>query len=165
MIRGWLIGVGCLLFLMPQAESRIIGVPVIGIVLQAGEEGPGTMEAEILKLVNQHRRKKGLGPMSWNQAMSDVAHQHSSNMARKKTAFGHNGFEQRVKKISAKTGGLKGWAENVAHGQISASEVMKGWLKSPGHRKNIEGKYNLIGIGIESSRNGDLYFTQIFGLK
>jgi uncharacterized protein YkwD len=36
------------------------------------------------------------------------------------------------------------------------------WINSPGHRENIEGDYNLSGIGIYKNRNGVLYFTHIF---
>lgn len=123
------------------------------------------MEAEILSLINKHRAGKGLKALSANAAMATVAAEHSSNMAKGKTAFGHNGFDARVKKISASTGTLKAWAENVARGQISAKEVVNGWLNSPGHRKNIEGNYNLSGIGVVAGKNGELFFTHIFGLK
>jgi len=123
------------------------------------------MEAEILKLINKHRTGKGLNALTAHAAMATVAAEHSSNMAKRKTAFGHDGFDARVKKISASTGTLKAWAENVARGQISAKEVVNGWLNSPGHRKNIEGNYNLTGIGVVAGKNGELFFTQIFGLK
>ena len=53
-------------------------------------------------------------------------------------------------------------AENVAYGAETAEEVVRMWLKSPGHKKNIEGKYNYTGIGIARGRNGQLYYTQLF---
>jgi uncharacterized protein YkwD len=36
------------------------------------------------------------------------------------------------------------------------------WLNSPGHRKNIEGPYNLTGIAMAKAKDGTMYFTQIF---
>ncbi len=39
---------------------------------------------------------------------------------------------------------------------------MSGWLRSPGHRENIEGAYDLTGIGVARSRQGVYYFTQLF---
>jgi uncharacterized protein YkwD len=45
---------------------------------------------------------------------------------------------------------------------MSAREVVDGWLKSPGHKRNIEGDFTLTGIGIASDKQGNIYFTQIF---
>jgi uncharacterized protein YkwD len=86
-------------------------------------------------------------------------------MAIRKTSFGHDGFEGRVKKIAQKLGGLKASAENVAYGHLSAKEVVNNWLKSPGHKKNIEGKYTMTGIGVVKANDGTLFFTQIFASK
>jgi uncharacterized protein YkwD len=53
-------------------------------------------------------------------------------------------------------------AENVAYGQLSAQAVVKGWINSAPHRKNMEGNYTLTGIGLYKDRKGVIYFTQIF---
>ena len=82
-------------------------------------------------------------------------------MASQRVAFSHDGFEKRVKAISKSLEGV-GFAENVAYGQTSAEEVMESWLNSPGHKKNIEGNFTHIGVGIGKAKNGTLYFTQIF---
>ncbi|RUR12193.1 hypothetical protein ELY15_05865 [Legionella sp. km772] len=52
--------------------------------------------------------------------------------------------------------------ENIAFGYRTAQEVVKGWLSSPGHRGNILGNYNFMGIGIARDGRGRIYFTQIF---
>jgi len=39
---------------------------------------------------------------------------------------------------------------------------VQGWLKSPGHRKNIKGDFDVTGIGVSKNAQGDYYFTQIF---
>lgn len=83
-------------------------------------------------------------------------------MATGKTAFSHDGFEQRIAAIKNTTGWITASAENVAYGKLSAKEVVKGWLNSPGHKKNIEGNYQYTGIGIYQDRKGITYFTQIF---
>ena len=38
-------------------------------------------------------------------------------------------------------------------------------LYSPGHRKNMEGQFNLTGIGCARGKDGVFYFTQLFGLR
>jgi len=53
-------------------------------------------------------------------------------------------------------------AENVALGQTTAQEAVDSWLSSEGHKQNIEGSYNLTGVGVAQGSDGDLYFTQIF---
>jgi uncharacterized protein YkwD len=122
----------------------------------------GSMEASILANINAHRRSLGLSSLQMIDAANQQAYNHSMNMATGKTAFGHDGFSQRVNNIIAVIGRVSSSAENVAYGSRTASEVVKGWLNSPPHKKNIEGNYNLTGIGVYANRQGTLYFTQLF---
>ena len=120
------------------------------------------MEKNILYYINQHRRSIGLSDLVMLEPASQKATEHSVDMAKRSTGFGHDGFEKRVKYISQKTGAVSAAAENVAYGQMSAREVVDGWLHSPGHRKNIEGRYTYTGIGLARDRDGVIYFTEIF---
>jgi uncharacterized protein YkwD len=144
----------------PVTEAKHATPPVAGYTLSAGY---GNMAADILAYVNEYRRKKGLSKLEMNSIMSAEAQTHSENMATHRTSFGHSGFQSRVKRITAKIEGMQAWAENVAMGSTTAKEVVENWLKSPMHRQNIEGPYNLTGIGVATDRKGNLYFTQIFG--
>ena len=120
------------------------------------------MESEILRLVNLHRHSMGLTPVQMNTLESTVARLHSQNMASGKTPFGHGGFNDRAAYLNKKMGPITLVAENVASGQMSAREVVDGWLHSPGHRRNIEGNFKLTGIGLARGSNGMIYYTQIF---
>lgn len=122
------------------------------------------MEDDILKYINAYRRKKGLRPLVMNATISAEAQKHSENMAARRTSFGHNGFQGRMKRITSSPAinGASGVAENVALGSTTAKEVVDNWLKSPMHRQNIVGDYNLTGIGVAADKKGTLYFTQIF---
>jgi uncharacterized protein YkwD len=124
-----------------------------------------SLQTDILKLVNQHRAKLGLRKLQMNDVATAEAAKHSADMAKGRTGFGHSGFDSRMKNIKQKVGGVYATGENVAYGKIDAEEVMDMWLHSPGHKKNIEGNFSLMGIGIAQSRDGYLYFTQIFLLK
>lgn len=42
-------------------------------------------------------------------------------------------------------------AENIAYGHKSVHSVMQAWLRSPGHRRNIHGNYQCIGVGLSNS--------------
>src|SRR5215471_19191792 len=118
------------------------------------------MEKEILHYVNADRKSNGLKPLELNSFESSVALEHSKNMASGKTPFGHKGMEARIKKINKELGPISSAGENVAVGQMNASEVVQGWLNSPGHKRNIEGDFTLTGIGYAKDKKGEIYFTE-----
>lgn len=129
------------------------------------EVGSTNMQRSILRYVNQHRRLLGKPPLQLQVVASQQATTHSRNMALRETGFGHDGFEQRMELIRKNSGWISASAENVAYGKLTAQEVVKGWLNSPGHKKNIEGNYQFTGIGVYKDAQGVLFFTQIFYRK
>jgi uncharacterized protein YkwD len=120
------------------------------------------LPVEILKYINEHRTGMGLPALVMNDIITRESEAHSLEMASGKVPFGHDGFDGRTERIRAKIPYVYGWAENVAFGANTAREVVDLWLHSPGHKKNIEGKYNLTGIGVAKAADGAMYFTQIF---
>jgi uncharacterized protein YkwD len=120
------------------------------------------LEDQILTLINQHRKKKGLAALRSDPVIEAEARRHTMAMASHQSPFGHDGFSYRSKVITSKVPGVTATAENVAYGSRSAQEVVDGWIKSSGHRKNIEGKFKLTGIGVARDEKSVLYFTQIF---
>jgi uncharacterized protein YkwD len=130
----------------------------------SNETPAGTLAVEVLSYVNKYRESKGLSPLTTNAIIAGQAEQHSMNMASKKVPFSHDGFENRIQNISRKMGTVQRSAENVALGKLTAKEVVDIWLKSAGHRKNIEGNFKQTGIGLATAKDGTIYFTQIFTL-
>jgi uncharacterized protein YkwD len=120
------------------------------------------MISEILEYVNDDRKMQGLSPLKLSDVESSIAAKHSRDMASGKVPFGHSGLNARAKAIRKALGEIMSVGENVASGPMSAREVVDGWLKSPGHKRNIEGDFTLTGIGIASDKRGNIYFTQIF---
>ncbi len=133
----------------------------------AHRNGGGTaqMQDDILYYTNKFRKKQGLPPLQMSESLNKIATNHSRNMATGRTGFGHSGFNNRVDQAQGSLGRLTAYAENVAYGQMDAQEVVDGWIRSRGHRKNMLGNYNLIGIGVAKGGNGQLYFTQFFVQK
>ena len=122
------------------------------------------MEKSVHRQINQYRKKKGLPPLKINSQVSKIARQHSKNMANKQVSFGHSGSGSRYSKIG-KIIKYRGVAENVAYNQgykNPGKNAVTGWIKSTGHRRNIEGKYQVTGIGIAKNSRGEYYFTQLF---
>ena len=62
--------------------------------------------------------------------------------------------------------GFSSVAENIAYGQKTEESVMKTWLKSPGHRRNILSKsVDSIGCGFYYNDSNIIYWCVCFGKK
>jgi uncharacterized protein YkwD len=84
--------------------------------------------------------------------------EHSVNMAEGKVPIGHDGFQERMRKVPFF---VRSFAENVAYNHNCGDPVevaVAGWIQSPGHRKNLLSNSNLCGIAIYRSY-GRYYFT------
>ncbi len=142
--------------------ATLLSVAPNVVMAQHANGGYAALSGEILKNINEHRAGIGLKPLTMNSIISAAAEKHSHNMATGKVPVGHDGVDQRVKAISWELKQVYGWAENVAMGPQTAKEVVDSWLNSKVHRENMEGDYNLTGIGIARGGDGNLYFTEIF---
>lgn len=122
------------------------------------------LEQSVHQQINQYRQEHKLPPLTLDPRISEQARAHSQAMASGKVPFGHQGFEQRVAAIN-RVIPYRASAENVAFNlgySNPVQQAVQGWIKSPGHRINIEGEYNLTGIGVVKNAKGEYYFTQIF---
>ena len=120
------------------------------------------LEKAVNQQINQYRASKKLPPLSVDPRISQIARIHSENMAKGKVRFSHDGFEGRAKAITIP---YQSVAENLAYNMGYSDPVrnaVEGWIKSEGHRKNMEGQFNLTGIGIAKNAKGEYYFTQLF---
>lgn len=119
------------------------------------------IEQAILKDINAYRAKHWLSPLKMDPIISAQAKKHSQDMANHRMSFGHEGFSTRIKIITASIKNFQGGAENVAY-NYKPTEIAQKWLQSPGHKRNIDGHYNLTGIGIAYDKQGKIYYTQMF---
>jgi len=120
------------------------------------------LEKAVNQQINQYRASKKLPALSVDPRISQIARIHSENMASGKVKFSHDGFDGRAKAITVP---YQSVAENVAYNMGFSDPVrnaVDGWIKSDGHRKNIESQFNLTGIGIAKNAKGEYYFTQLF---
>ena len=129
----------------------------------------GGAEAQVLQLTNAERAKAGCGPLRTNSSLTRAADLHATDMV-VHHYFDHNSQDGRSPFDRMKAAGFKGgsMAENIAVGYRSASAVVKGWMNSEGHRKNILNcDYTMIGIGYDSgqvkSEWGNGSWVQDFG--
>lgn len=129
----------------------------VGVGLAAAADS-GT-ESEFLSLINSTRANNGLGPLQVNGGLESHARNHTQDMIAAGEIFHSSNGE-----LSAAGG--SGWTrvgENVGRGQ-SPSSLHSAFMDSPGHKANILGDYNYVGIGTDSA-DGYLYVTVVFMKK
>lgn len=123
------------------------------------------LEREAYERVNAYRRSVGLGALTWSEDVAAIARAHSETMARGETEFGHDGIEARRDAVGRRVQ-WSAIAENVARNDYptdsTALVAVRGWIRSPSHRENMEGRYRVTGMGVAHDATGLYYFTQIF---
>lgn len=117
---------------------------------------------DVLKYTNQFRKTKHLTDLVMRDDLNAIAQGHSEDMAKGRTGFGHDGFNQRESEAQKIIKPFSAMAENVAYGATNGKEVVEMWKDSPGHRANMLGDYKYIGIGTARDAKGIIYFTAIF---
>ncbi|BAZ90630.1 SCP-like extracellular [Raphidiopsis curvata NIES-932] len=120
------------------------------------------LEKLVFEEINQYRTTQGLSKLILNSNISEQARIHSQNMANGIVKFSHHGFAQRVKSIHLQYSNA---AENVAFNigyNEPAKQAVIGWINSPGHLRNIRGRFELTGVGVAKNNKGEVYLTQIF---
>ncbi len=113
---------------------------------------------EVLRQLNELRASLGLSPLKMNPQMLEDAMQRSAELTVK---FSHT----RPDGSSCFTINSEIMGENIAMGYSTPTDVMQGWINSPGHYANmVTSYYDSVGIGAVS-HNGVMYWTQIFGIS
>lgn len=119
-----------------------------------------TIETEILEHINNHRLSLGLEPLGEMTIVKSVAHSHTDYML-DTGQISHDNFFTRSDYLKQNAGAKK-VSENVAYGYSTAKTVVNAWLKSEGHKANIEGDYTNFDVSAEKNEKGRWYFTNIF---
>ena len=123
------------------------------------------VERRLLRCTNVRREKNGLKPLRVATALKRAARFHAKNMVRQ-GFFDHTdhrgrGPAERVALFKPKQR-LLAIGENIAAGQGSARSACSSWMASSGHRQNILGNYNRIGLGFWSGGTSRRYYVQVF---
>ena len=103
------------------------------------------IESQLVASVNEHRARYGLRALVVDPALQVAARAHSAWMARNHSLSHSNAM-----------------TENISMGRPDVGSVMAAWMNSSGHRANILGGYNYIGVAAERADNGTIYWTQQF---
>jgi uncharacterized protein YkwD len=117
-------------------------------------------ELEALASINLYRVSIGLNELEQNNYISYESEEHNDYMI-KNNAVNHNDFITRSENIM-KVLGAKRVAENIAYNYKTIQGALDAWIKSPRHKKNIEGDFTHFGISIRENAEGKKYYTNIF---
>jgi uncharacterized protein YkwD len=92
----------------------------------------------VLSAINAARAKAGCGPLRTDPKLMAAARTHARAMA-EQNFFSHSGKDgsRLSSRIKRQGYSYRSAAENIAAGHKSAGDVVRGWLTSSGHRKNI----------------------------
>lgn len=121
----------------------------------------GTAQDEVVSLVNSFRADAGCGPVKVDDRLAAAAQGHAEDMSNR-DYFSHDSldgrtFDQRIRNAGYPSPG----AENIARGATTAEDVMRMWMDSDGHRRNILNcDLGTLGVGLD--RDG-WYWVQDFG--
>ena len=138
--------------------SLLLAVMACAAIAAHAAADSGT-ENEFLALINSTRGANGLGSLQMEAGLQSHARNHTQDMIAAGDIYHSSSAE-----LSAAGG--SGWSkigENVGRGQ-SPGSLHDAFMASPGHKANILGDYNYVGIGTD--RGGDyLYVTVVFMKK
>lgn len=121
------------------------------------------MENDVLRYVNQYRAKKGLATLRVDPRITTECRKQCEQMAGR-GKISHRNFSIRCFNLRYNFP-YADVAENIGvnYGfHDPARKITDGWIFSPGHRENMEGCYNLTGVGAVKTNEGKYYFSQIF---
>ncbi|MDO5110866.1 MAG: CAP domain-containing protein [Clostridia bacterium] len=148
----------------PEKTSDLTFVPdENAVVMPQIDNGADTAISTIFALTNQVRKQNGLNTLTESSTLRKAAATRAKEIAALQERNGSIAHT-RLDGSSWSTVSSAAFAENIASGMnISHSNIMDGWINSPGHYKNmVNPTYNTIGVGFYSS-NGWNYYVQLFG--
>jgi uncharacterized protein YkwD len=143
-------------------------VPLIGLAPDL-TAGMSAQEAEILRLVNDERKRGGAPPLKSSQRLVLASRGPSYDMALR-NYLSHKGPAgdtpaERVRGVGVDSAAL---GENIymdreADRAKLAHRAVQRWLHSPEHRANmLSREFDTTGIGIARAADGTAYVTQDF---
>src|SRR5262249_29150777 len=145
--------------------SAVAAAVTLAGLSAAADPSDADVERAVAAAVNRHREERGLEPLGWSDAAAELARQHSGDMAAGRGGFGPDGFEQREGVLRSQARAPRSAGHGAHHSAQPPSgpdATVAGWIASPAHRRNLEGPYQLAGVGASRGADGSVYLTEIF---
>ncbi|MGW0465156.1 CAP domain-containing protein [Streptomyces sp. NPDC003027] len=120
----------------------------------------------LVSLANTERAKAGCAALRSDARLRKAAQAHADDMS-ERDYYDHDSPEGRNAgdRITAAGYSWSTWAENIHRGPKTATQAMREWMDSEGHRRNILNcSFKDIGVGVRFSPNGP-WWVQNFAAK
>jgi uncharacterized protein YkwD len=119
----------------------------------------------VIKAHNRIRAEAKLPPLEPSSKLQAAAERHAKDMAAQ-GKMSHKGSDgsSSMHRITAKGYNYRRAGENIAAGHFTVDGLMKGWMESPHHKRNILGSFSQIGVACATGENGKRYWCVTFGL-
>lgn len=125
----------------------------------------GELMDSVIKLTNAERSRIGSPALVENERLVLIAQEMAEDLA-KRGSLSHTDTKGRDLAKRIDDGGYA-WSaigENIAYGFSTPEAVVQGWIKSPGHYKNLSNSgFTEIGVGVTIDSKGRVYWAQVFG--
>lgn len=146
---------GCDQIVVPPPPPVDVEVKPVDEILAVNEK--------LLRLHNGNRTS----PLSTNVELTVAAQQHANWMAaNRRMSHRGEGGSSPSSRIKAAGYAWVTYGENVAYGQPTPEEVMRVWMNSLGHRRNIKNNaFDGVGFGHAKSSSGQIYWCVTFGSR
>mgnify|MGYP001424804035 CR=1 FL=1 len=154
--------------IIKRISASTMLVMLVGVfLLPEVAYGSGINDENIINLTNQTRTELGLGALNANQLLSKAAYDKADAIFSTQE-FGHNINGEKFSTWVHDAGyDYQNVGENLAIDFVSSEGVMKAWMDSPSHKKNIlNPKFQEIGVAVmtdEFNGSNSTVIVQIFG--
>ena len=141
----------------PVATAQAVTAPTVTATSTSSASAVSAYEAEVLRLVNVERTKRGLRALQASSCAAGFARTWSQRMA-STGVFAHQSLSPIMSTCRA-----RGAGENIAYGNVTPAQMMAMWMASTGHRENIlRASFTHLGVGAAKTASGRWYATQDF---
>jgi uncharacterized protein YkwD len=144
----------------PRAGRGIATAPVPA----PSEADPEAILAGLVAAHNRARAEAGRPALEAEARLTAAAREHARFMAaRRRLSHRGRGGSSPFQRIEAQGYRFRRAGENIAVGPLTLDELMRAWLRSPGHRRNILGAFSQIGAARATAEDGASYWCVTFG--
>jgi uncharacterized protein YkwD len=131
----------------------------------AGDFDPETACAKVVEAHNRLRTEAKLSRLVVSVKLQAAAQRHAKDMAAQgKMAHTGSDHSEPMDRIKATGYQYRRAGENIAAGRFGIERLMKGWMDSPPHKRNILGSFSQIGVAYATAVDGKRYWCVTFGL-
>lgn len=126
--------------------------------------GAGLVADDTLNLINSSRIERSLRPLIADSRLVVVAQAFAEDLVAR-SFFDHVSPDGKglVDRMAAHSVAFRSAGENLAHAG-NAREAHVGLMNSPGHRANILGDFDHVGIGVAMADSDQVVIVQVFAL-